>query len=334
MARKVLLNDGSHGRNRHVADALAAFARDASIELDDPVNDPDHEAAGSCISDLLTGLMHACNDRGISFADTLALASTYYAEDIAEQIAQKSVSYRYVDGQTNGSFTAKLLGTSPAHVVLSVGLEALIVQREDLSRIPTDAQPFPISFERGFGTVYSPATVRDLDAASKPIAVQMTSNGHHAASGYLDELRSWPPHARVSELYDTEDEFATALRGVYGDLFEYPDHSHKSVAQVVKDCEGLVRLAKSAFAAEEIAQSKSAFRHLDTNVDERLEGKVMALTSDHAVVSLGRTAAILPLQALNRIPAPNENVSLKWQHGQAILSPWPNKAVEQGGVGR
>lgn len=46
-------------------------------------------------------------------------------------------------------------------------------------------------------------------------------------------LATYPGDARVHELYDQDDKFADALRDVVGPDFEYPDHSHKTVAQVL-----------------------------------------------------------------------------------------------------
>lgn len=47
-------------------------------------------------------------------------------------------------------------------------------------------------------------------------------------------LATYPGNARVHELYDHDDTFADALRDVVGPDFEYPDYSHKTVAQVLR----------------------------------------------------------------------------------------------------
>ena len=70
----------------------------------------------------------------------------------------------------------------------------------------------------------------------------------------LDVLRSFPGQALVSDLYDNDKEFAEAINDVFGDSFEYPDFSHRSVASVVKMA--AKEVAKSLPAAQELTFSE------------------------------------------------------------------------------
>ena len=338
MAQQKLMNDGSHGRNRLVANALQSFAQEVGVVLEDPIKDPDREAMQACISDLLTGLMHVCKDRGLAFSDVLASARTFFAEDVAEEIASQKPTYRYANARTNGSITAKMLGTSTEHVVLSVGREALIVNSTHLNRIPSEAEVTHIAFKDGMGIVDAPKALQGLTIPlkpkdSNPETQRDAKSGSASQALCLEDLRGWPSKARVSDLYDSDQAFASTLIGIFGDKFEYPDFSYKTVAQVIRSAESHLRFSDSLTTAEQIAQSKGAFRHLDPHTDERLEGKVLSLTDDHAVLSLGRSSAIVPLRALNRVPEIGENVSLKWQVGHGILTPSP-KAIDPHNVGR
>jgi len=47
-------------------------------------------------------------------------------------------------------------------------------------------------------------------------------------------LASYPGHTRVHELYDIDIQFATALIEFVGPDFEYPDFSHKTVADILR----------------------------------------------------------------------------------------------------
>ena len=309
-------------RSQFALDALQMFSREIGADFDDVLNDPDQDAVHSCMSDLLTGLMHVCRARGLAFSSVLDSAGTYFAEEVAEEIASQKSSFRYANGSTSGSFNAKVLGTSAEHVVLAIGGEALIVSNARLDRIPAEGELTRISFSDGVGTFDEP---KALPHASTALNMD--------ASMSLYALRAWPPKALVADLYDDDQAFSSALLKVFGDAFEYPDYSHKTVAQVIHSGELHIRFANSVAAAEEIARNNGPFRHLSNEKDERLEGKVLGLTDDHAVLSLGRSAAILPLRAMNRVPEMGENVSMKWQVGQAILGPSPN-AIALQGLGR
>lgn len=59
------------------------------------------------------------------------------------------------------------------------------------------------------------------------------------AAGLLKEfakqtLDFYSPDPKVSELYDEDDDFASALNDLIGPDFEYPDWSHKTVGEVLE----------------------------------------------------------------------------------------------------
>lgn len=56
----------------------------------------------------------------------------------------------------------------------------------------------------------------------------------------LDILRSYPKKQILSDFYDDEKEFSTAITDIFGDSFEYPDFSHRTIAEVVKMAESEV----------------------------------------------------------------------------------------------
>jgi hypothetical protein len=70
----------------------------------------------------------------------------------------------------------------------------------------------------------------------------------------LDVLRAYPGGKLVSDFYDNDQEFADAINGVFGDSFEYPDFSHRTVERVVKT--GEKEVAKSLPAAHELTFSE------------------------------------------------------------------------------
>ena len=47
-------------------------------------------------------------------------------------------------------------------------------------------------------------------------------------------LMRYSEKALVSDIYDTDDEFSSALNNAFGDSFEYPDFSHITVGAVIK----------------------------------------------------------------------------------------------------
>ena len=47
-------------------------------------------------------------------------------------------------------------------------------------------------------------------------------------------LKRYTASDRVSDLYDGDEEFANALHDLIGPSFEYPDWSHKTVGEILK----------------------------------------------------------------------------------------------------
>ena len=50
----------------------------------------------------------------------------------------------------------------------------------------------------------------------------------------LETLRSYPRDTVVADLYDHDEEFASALNNLFGGTFEYPDHSYRKIGDVLK----------------------------------------------------------------------------------------------------
>lgn len=70
----------------------------------------------------------------------------------------------------------------------------------------------------------------------------------------LDVLRAFPGKSFVFDLYDNDKEFSDAINDVFGESFEYPDFSHRTVAQVVKM--GEKEIAKSLPPAQKLTFSE------------------------------------------------------------------------------
>jgi hypothetical protein len=143
----------------------------------------------------------------------------------------------------------------------------------------------------------------------------------------IDVLREYPSDLLVSELYESDEEFSMALRSLFGDAFEYPDFSHRTVGHTVKL--GMVKLNKRSHEqAEGIACQKESFV---VQQDQTLLGKVMGLTDLHVVVSLGRSAAILSNANLSRIPQHGEEITIAFKDGKGFVSePVPEKSLQIG----
>lgn len=146
----------------------------------------------------------------------------------------------------------------------------------------------------------------------------------------LDELRTWPSSAKVADLYDTDEVFAAAIKGVFGPTFEYPDYAWKRVGQLVLTAERYLNSERSLMEAEQIAKAKESFRHVDPSKDELMVGKVLGVTSSHVVLSLGRSAVVLSKQDLDRVPTHGEDVTLKLEGGKGRLGHAPDLAPDKG----
>ncbi len=54
---------------------------------------------------------------------------------------------------------------------------------------------------------------------------------HHYAAAFLDGYSSY---LLVEDLYDEDEDFASALNNLLGPDFEYPDWSHKTIKEVLE----------------------------------------------------------------------------------------------------
>lgn len=118
--------------------------------------------------------------------------------------------------------------------------ERLIVEQiaEQLEATNADAQgivmgqAFAMAQAWGLGLGVVDASNKVLVAATVVEPAKVTTENP------LDILRSYPAQALVSEFYDVTDDgdkaFGNALIHIFGDSFEYPDFSHRTVGAVVK----------------------------------------------------------------------------------------------------
>lgn len=152
----------------------------------------------------------------------------------------------------------------------------------------------------------------------------------------LNVLKGYPQQARVSELYDDDDAFSSALNSVFPNTFEYPDFSHRTVGDIVRSVEKLEavlfvdadqlseEIASSRAQAEVYAGSKQSFKHVDPNVDQTHAGKVIHVDDHHLVLSLGRNAVIVPLTLFDQkqgiVPNANLQVNIIGGIGRAEVT--------------
>jgi hypothetical protein len=145
----------------------------------------------------------------------------------------------------------------------------------------------------------------------------------HELPGVMDAavtvLQSYSADALVSELYDNDQEFATALTDLVGTSFEYPDFGYRKIGDVIKK-ESKSIIQQSAWDAEAIARSKGSFRHVGESAAETVIGRVIGLTSAHAVLSLGRSALIVEQADLSRVPAMGAEVTVAFRGGQGVVA--------------
>lgn len=50
-------------------------------------------------------------------------------------------------------------------------------------------------------------------------------------------LKRYASNEKVSDLYDSDEQLANALRDLIGPSFEYPDWSHKTVGEILEQFE-------------------------------------------------------------------------------------------------
>ena len=77
----------------------------------------------------------------------------------------------------------------------------------------------------------------------------------------------------------------------------------------------------SLTAAQKIAMDKGEFSVADPAQDKTHSGKVLGVTDHHVVVSLGRSALIVEKRDIDRVPAVEENVTLKFEGGKGVFQP-------------
>lgn len=76
---------------------------------------------------------------------------------------------------------------------------------------------------------------------------------------------------------------------------------------------------QSIVEARYIASEKVSFDEIDSSVNKTYEGKVMGVTNDHVVLSLGRKALIVAKSDLDRLPIKDEEVSVLFKDGKGTV---------------
>lgn len=84
----------------------------------------------------------------------------------------------------------------------------------------------------------------------------------------------------------------------------------------------------SLVLAEEIVDEKGRRPIVYPSPESSYFGKVLGLTDQHVVVSLGRSSLIVDKSSLDRVPKENENIDLKFINGRGVLN--TNKSVDLG----
>ena len=91
-----------------------------------------------------------------------------------------------------------------------------------------------------------------------------------------------------------------------------------------------LNLTKSSLDAESIAMEKGVFDYADLKKDQLLSGKVLDLTAEHVVLSLGRSATIIAQSDLSRVPAKGEDVTISVKDGKGVVDDSMDKGVDKG----
>ena len=81
-------------------------------------------------------------------------------------------------------------------------------------------------------------------------------------------------------------------------------------------------------AAQKLAEQKETVTIADPDQGKTYSGKVLGVTDHHVVVSLGRSALIIEKRDIDRIPAVEENVTLKFENGKGVFQ--PPKSLDMG----
>lgn len=76
---------------------------------------------------------------------------------------------------------------------------------------------------------------------------------------------------------------------------------------------------ESLRAAQEIGKQKELVIQADPAMGNKYEGKILGVTDQHVVVSLGRSALIVDKRDVDRVPAVEDNVKLAFAGGKGVF---------------
>lgn len=165
--------------------------------------------------------------------------------------------------------------------------------------------------------------IADLRSAAKSIGADgLRTPGQHELPGVADDalavLMSYPYDSLISDFYDSDKEFSTAVGELAGPGFEYPDYSHKTVEQF---CIPLARERgnQSLADANVMARDKAKVELASCAGDKSYVGKVMGLTACHVVMSLGRSALIMSRSNLDVVPEKGSDIAVTFQGGRGTV---------------
>ncbi len=85
----------------------------------------------------------------------------------------------------------------------------------------------------------------------------------------------------------------------------------------------------SARKAEDIAKAKASMSHVDPAVTATYEGKVLGVTDNHVVLSLGQSALVIRKLALDRVPAQGDYMAVKFAAGVGRVEPAKAANIER-----
>lgn len=89
-------------------------------------------------------------------------------------------------------------------------------------------------------------------------------------------------------------------------------------------------MSASLTDAATIATQKESYTVADPSVDRRHEGKVLGVTNQHVVLSIGRAAVVLAQEDIDKVPAIGDDVVVKFAGGKGSVELVKGKEVDQG----
>lgn len=89
-------------------------------------------------------------------------------------------------------------------------------------------------------------------------------------------------------------------------------------------------MSASLTDAATIATQKESYTVADPSVDRRHEGKVLGVTDQHVVLSIGRAAVVLAQEDIDKVPAIGDDVVVKFAGGKGSVELVKGKEVDQG----